>query len=115
MAQVDEKENIADGLVASTSLKAPSLSPKKTAPKKKRAKSIGPGGLEKEEEAPLKESKGNRRKSAFVPAVKSILSSNAEDERKRHALGPGCDDCSGLKRIWATLSYAWESNIKDAA
>ena len=35
----------ADGLVASTSLKAPSLSPKKTAPKKKRAKSIGPGGL----------------------------------------------------------------------
>ena len=83
MAHVDEKENIADGLVASTSLKAPSLSPKKTAPKKKRAKSIGPGGLEKEEEAPLKESKGNRRKSAFVPAVKSILSSNAEDERKR--------------------------------
>ncbi|KAG9198249.1 hypothetical protein G6514_010339 [Epicoccum nigrum] len=83
MAHVDGKENIADGLVASTSLKAPSLSPKKTAPKKKRAKSIGPGGLEKEEEAPLKESKGNRRKSAFVPAVKSILSSNAEDERKR--------------------------------
>ncbi|OSS44410.1 hypothetical protein B5807_10839 [Epicoccum nigrum] len=83
MAHVDGKENIADGLVASTSLKAPSSSPKKTAPKKKRAKSIGPGGLEKEEEAPLKESKGNRRKSAFVPAVKSILSSNAEDERKR--------------------------------
>ncbi|KAF3004070.1 hypothetical protein E8E13_002550 [Curvularia kusanoi] len=83
MAHVDEKENIADGLVASFSSKAPSQSPKKAAPKKKRAKSIGPGGLDKEEEAPLKASNGNRRKSAFVPAVKSILSSNAEDERKR--------------------------------
>ncbi|KAF1934210.1 Spc7-domain-containing protein [Didymella exigua CBS 183.55] len=83
MAHLDGKENIADGLVASASFKAPSLSPKKAAPKKKRAKSIGPGGLEKEEEAPLKARNGNRRKSAFVPAVKSILSSNAEDERKR--------------------------------
>ncbi|KAF2625867.1 Spc7-domain-containing protein [Macroventuria anomochaeta] len=83
MAHVEEKENIADGLVANTSFNAPSLPPKKTAPKKKRAKSIGPGGLEKEEEAPLKASSGNRRKSAFVPAVKSILSSNAEDEKKR--------------------------------
>jgi hypothetical protein len=62
MAHVDEKENIADGLVASAPFKAPSLSPKKSAPKKKRAKSIGPGGLEKEEEAPLKASNGNRRK-----------------------------------------------------
>jgi hypothetical protein len=62
MAHVDEQENIADGLVASASLKAPALSPKKVAPKKKRAKSIGPGGLEKEEEAPLKASSGNRRK-----------------------------------------------------
>ncbi|KAF3040266.1 hypothetical protein E8E12_004246 [Didymella heteroderae] len=83
MAHVDEKENIADGLVASASFAAPSSPPKKAAPKKKRAKSIGPGGLEKEEEAPLKASSGNRRKSAFVPAVKSILSSNAEDEKKR--------------------------------
>lgn len=83
MAHVDGKENIADGLVASSSFRASSASPKKSAPKKKRAKSIGPGGLEKEEEAPLKASSGNRRKSAFVPAVKSILSSNAEDERKR--------------------------------
>jgi hypothetical protein len=62
MAHVDEQENIADGLVASASFKASSLSPKKAAPKKKRAKSIGPGGLEKEEEAPLKASSGNRRK-----------------------------------------------------
>ena len=84
MAHVEEKENIADGLVAGSSLRAPSsASPKKSAPKKKRAKSIGPGGLDKEDEPPLKASSGNRRKSAFVPAVKSILSSNAEDERKR--------------------------------
>lgn len=62
MAHVDDKENIADGLVASVSLQAPSSSPKKAAAKKKRAKSIGPGGLEKEEEAPLKATNGNRRK-----------------------------------------------------
>ena len=63
MAHVDEKENIADGLVTNTSFKAPSLSPKKSAPKKKtRSKSIGPGGLEQEEEKPLKASSGNRRK-----------------------------------------------------
>ena len=68
MAHVDEKENIADGLVASTSFKAPSPSPKKSAPKKKRAKSIGPGGVEKEEEARLKASNGNRRK-VCIPFV----------------------------------------------
>ncbi|KZM19795.1 hypothetical protein ST47_g9032 [Ascochyta rabiei] len=83
MAHVDEKENIADGLVANTSFKAPSSSPGKPAKKKTRSKSIGPGGLEQAEEPALKASSGNRRKSAFVPAVKSILSSNAEDERKR--------------------------------
>ncbi|KAJ4362170.1 hypothetical protein N0V95_001518 [Ascochyta clinopodiicola] len=83
MAHVDEKENIADGLVANTSFKAPSTSPGKPAKKKTRSKSIGPGGLEQAEEPALKASSGNRRKSAFVPAVKSILSSNAEDERKR--------------------------------
>ncbi|KAJ4990474.1 chromosome segregation protein [Stagonosporopsis vannaccii] len=84
MARTDGKENIADGLVASASFRAPSPSPAQAAPKKKkRARSIGPGGLEQGDEAPLKASSGNRRKSAFVPAVKSILSSNAEDEKKR--------------------------------
>ena len=34
MARTDGKEDIADGLVASTSFRAPSLSPKKPAPKK---------------------------------------------------------------------------------
>lgn len=77
------KGNIADGLVA-TSL---SLSPKKSSPKKSsrktRSKSIGPGGLGEVDAPALKESHGNRRKSAFIPAVKSILSSNDEDEKKR--------------------------------
>jgi kinetochore protein Spc7/SPC105 len=67
MAHVDGKENIADGLVASTSFKAPSLSPKKSASKKKtRSKSIGPGGLEQAEEPALKASSGNRRKVCSV-------------------------------------------------
>jgi hypothetical protein len=43
----------------------------------------GPGGLGELEAPALKESTGNRRKSAFIPAVKSILASNDEDEKKR--------------------------------
>lgn len=80
----DNKENIADGLVANASFHAPepAPSPKKTA-RKSRSKSIGPGGLGELDAPALKESNGNRRKSAFIPAVKSILSSNDEDEKKR--------------------------------
>ncbi|KAF1834168.1 Spc7-domain-containing protein [Decorospora gaudefroyi] len=89
MAQTDGKENIADGLVANGSFKAPSQSPKKSAlsptksSRKTRSKSIGPGGLGEADAPALKESTGNRRKSAFIPAVKSILASNDEDEKKR--------------------------------
>ncbi|KAJ4286455.1 hypothetical protein N0V90_013155 [Kalmusia sp. IMI 367209] len=86
MASDDAKENIADGLFAGPSFKAPALSPKKSPQKstrKKRSKSIGPGGLGALNEPVLKESSGNRRKSAFIPAVKSILASNDEDEKKR--------------------------------
>ncbi|KAF1841793.1 Spc7-domain-containing protein [Cucurbitaria berberidis CBS 394.84] len=85
MAQTDAKENIADGLLANTSFKAPTLSLKKSSrdSRKTRSKSIGPGGLGELEAPALKESSGNRRKSAFIPAVKSILSSNDEDEKKR--------------------------------
>jgi kinetochore protein Spc7/SPC105 len=64
MATDSSKENIADGLVAGLSFKAPSLSPKKTA-RKTRSKSIGPGGLAALEQpvlSALKESNGNRRK-----------------------------------------------------
>ncbi|KAF2476553.1 Spc7-domain-containing protein [Lindgomyces ingoldianus] len=83
MASSTGKENIADGLIASSSFaKAPSLSPKKSS-RKTRSKSIGPGGLGVLEEPALKESTGNRRMSAFIPAVKSILASNDEDEKKR--------------------------------
>lgn len=84
----DGKENIADGLVANTSFNAttsfdaPALSPRKSS-RKTRSKSIGPGGLAESEPPALKQSSGNRRKSAFIPAVKSILSSNDEDEKKR--------------------------------
>ncbi|CAA9965483.1 Spc7 multi-domain protein [Pyrenophora teres f. maculata] len=89
MAQTNGKENIADGLIANIAFKAPSQSPNKAAlsPKKSsrktRSKSIGPGGLGELEAPPLKEAFGNRRKSAFIPAVKSILASNDEDEKKR--------------------------------
>ncbi|KAF2823533.1 Spc7-domain-containing protein [Ophiobolus disseminans] len=82
MANTDGKENIADGLIANTSFKAPALSPRKSS-RKTRSKSIGPGGLGDLEAPALKASSGNRRKSAFIPAVKSILSSNDEDEKKR--------------------------------
>jgi kinetochore protein Spc7/SPC105 len=88
MADTDAKENIADGLIAKTSLTAPvsfdapALSPRKPS-RKTRSKSIGPGGLTESETPTLKQSSGNRRKSAFIPAVKSILSSNDEDEKKR--------------------------------
>jgi kinetochore protein Spc7/SPC105 len=82
MAALDGKENIADGLVAKTKPKAAAASPAKSS-RKARSKSIGPGGLGELEAPPLKESTGNRRKSAFIPAVKSILASNDEDEKKR--------------------------------
>lgn len=70
MAQTGGKENIADGLTAKGSFRAPSQSPNKSAlsPKKSsrktRSKSIGPGGLEELEAPPLKETAGNRRKVA---------------------------------------------------
>lgn len=82
MANTDGKENIAEGLIANTKPKAVISSPAKSS-RKARSKSIGPGGLGELEAPALKESNGNRRKSAFVPAVKSILSSNDEDEKKR--------------------------------
>jgi kinetochore protein Spc7/SPC105 len=82
MATTDGKENIADGLIAKAKSKRSSASPVKTS-RKARSKSIGPGGLGELEAPALKESTGNRRKSAFIPAVKSILASNDEDEKKR--------------------------------
>lgn len=63
MASDDAKENIADGLVAALSFKAPTAtSPKKS--RKTRSKSIGPSGLAPLNDRPsaLKEGNGNRRK-----------------------------------------------------
>jgi kinetochore protein Spc7/SPC105 len=82
MAATEGKENIADGLIANVKPKAARTSPVKSS-RKARSKSIGPGGLGELEVPALKESNGNRRKSAFIPAVKSILASNDEDEKKR--------------------------------
>ncbi|KAL6712504.1 hypothetical protein ACN47E_000381 [Coniothyrium glycines] len=83
MANTTGKENIADGLLATASFKAASASSPKKASRKTRSKSIGPGGIGELDASALKESSGNRRKSAFIPAVKSILASNDEDEKKR--------------------------------
>lgn len=78
MAQSDAQDNIADGLIANGSFKAPAqspkkseLSPKKTA-RKTRSKSIGPGGLEELEAPPLKEAAGNRRKVFQVYATRNV-------------------------------------------
>lgn len=69
MASTEGKENIADGLIASASLKAPPvLSPRKSS-RKTRSKSIGPGGLGELEVPALKESSGNRRKVCAVHAA----------------------------------------------
>ncbi|KAL1616460.1 hypothetical protein SLS54_008362 [Diplodia seriata] len=78
MSAAHDKENIAEGLSVASRAKPTALSPKKSGGRKTRSKSIGPGGID----VPLKESGGNRRKSA-MPAmpVKSILS--REDEVKR--------------------------------
>jgi kinetochore protein Spc7/SPC105 len=82
MAQTDSKENIADGLIANGSFKAPAQSPKKPAlsPKKSsrktRSKSIGPGGLGELEAPALKESSGNRRKVCKLYAMATMHLAN---------------------------------------
>jgi hypothetical protein len=71
MAAEFDKENIADGLLTSSSQKRDAPSPKKA--KKSRSLSMGPGALN----VPLKEDAGNRRKvgeSRSVP-FSSILTS----------------------------------------
>ena len=80
MALVAGKENVAP-TTSSDPLQRKGLSPRKS---KGRSKSIGPGGLD-EDDAQKNEQKDemkNRRKSAFVPAVRGILPSQADAERK---------------------------------
>jgi len=52
-----DKENIAEGMLTADTLKAPTLSPKRSG-MRSRSQSIGPGGLN----VPLKQDAGNRRK-----------------------------------------------------
>jgi kinetochore protein Spc7/SPC105 len=68
MATDYDKENIADGLLASSNQKRDAPSPKKT--KKSRSLSMGPGALN----VPLKEDAGNRRKVGEPPSVTLYLS-----------------------------------------
>lgn len=79
MASPENKENRAP-ITSSDPLqrKGGSLSPKKNG-RKGRSKSIGPGTLEEPE--PPQQSAKDRRKSAFVPATKSILSKDDLKEK----------------------------------
>ncbi|KAM0702084.1 hypothetical protein Q7P35_010994 [Cladosporium inversicolor] len=74
------KENVAPA-TSSDPLQRKGLSPRKS---KGRSKSIGPGGLDEdaEQNSEQKDEMKNRRKSAFVPAVRGILPSQADAERK---------------------------------
>ncbi|EOD52576.1 chromosome segregation protein [Neofusicoccum parvum] len=101
MSAVDNKENIAEGLSVGSPAKSTALSPKKSGGRKTRSKSIGPGGLD----VPLKETGGNRRKSA-MPAmpVKSILSREDEVKRReerRKSLGMCEASCHSLNPTYA--------------
>lgn len=82
MALAANKENVAPA-TSSDPLQRKGSSPRK--PNKTRSKSIGPGGLLEEDAEQREEKKDemkNRRKSAFVPAVKGIIPSQADAERK---------------------------------
>lgn len=75
-----DKENVAPVTSSDPLQRLSALSPSlKKATRKGRSKSIGPGALD-EPEAP-KLSARDRRKSAFVPAAKSILSKDEESAR----------------------------------
>lgn len=81
MALAAGKENVAPA-TSSDPLQRKGMSPRKA--NKGRSKSIGPGGLEDDvaQKNEQKDEMKNRRKSAFVPAVKGILPSQADAERK---------------------------------
>ena len=72
------KENIAPA-TSSDALQRKGQSPRKS---KGRSKSIGPGGLDEDDtqKSEQKDEMKNRRKSAFVPAVRGILPSQADAE-----------------------------------
>ena len=79
-AAMADKENVAPTTSSDPLQRLSALSPSlKKATRKGRSKSIGPGALD-EPEAPKLSAK-DRRKSAFIPATKSILSKDEESAR----------------------------------
>ncbi|KAK1090431.1 hypothetical protein LTR48_008307, partial [Friedmanniomyces endolithicus] len=82
MAGVDDKENVAP-FMSSDPLHRRASSPAKKPGKKGRSKSIGPGDIEHWES--VKKDAKNRRKSAFVPASRSIISTEAEKAERQAA------------------------------
>ncbi|KAK1813264.1 hypothetical protein LTR12_012327 [Friedmanniomyces endolithicus] len=82
MAGVDDKENVAP-FMSSDPLHRRASSPAKKPGKKGRSKSIGPGDVEHWES--VKQDAKNRRKSAFVPASRSIISTEAEKAERQAA------------------------------
>ncbi|KAF7189730.1 Kinetochore protein spc7 [Pseudocercospora fuligena] len=75
-----DKENVMPATSSDPLSRSKGLSPSPKKAKKGRSKSIGPGSLEESAPEP-KISAKDRRKSAFVPATKSILSKNEDAER----------------------------------
>ncbi|KXT06028.1 hypothetical protein AC578_1331 [Pseudocercospora eumusae] len=75
-----DKENVMPATSSDPLARSKGLSPSPKKAKKGRSKSIGPGSLEEAAPEP-KISAKDRRKSAFVPATKSILSKNEDAER----------------------------------
>lgn len=88
LAMMEDKENLAPAKAAEM-LSESSLSPKKPAGGRKgRSKSIGPGGLNERAENLMKDSRQeakNRRKSAYVPNTKAIISADAEKAARQAA------------------------------
>ncbi|KAK3674937.1 hypothetical protein LTR78_005281 [Recurvomyces mirabilis] len=84
MAAVDDKENVAP-FTSSDPLARKGSSPAKKLNRKGRSKSIGPGDSVETPSESAKHDARNRRKSAFVPASKAIISSEAEKKARQAA------------------------------
>ncbi|KAK4555125.1 hypothetical protein LTR86_007891 [Recurvomyces mirabilis] len=84
MAAVDDKENVAP-FTSSDPLARKGSSPAKKLNRKGRSKSIGPGDVVESISEGAKQDARNRRKSAFVPASKAIISTEAEKKARQAA------------------------------
>ena len=86
MASLIDKENVAP-LTSSDPLQHKSSSPAKKNARKGRSKSIGPGGLDdiELEKKEAKQDAKNRRKSTYIPATKSIISTDIQKAERQAA------------------------------